>query len=109
MATITLEERLSFVEAELAEIKRRLDMNAVHPPLVSLEQNSKTWSDLSADLTEQHDHYIADATLSTGKIDGALDAALEVIWRDTPDAVWEQLPEDLCENLDYYLYGTPKR
>lgn len=132
MATTTLEKRLSIVEAELAKIKRRLDDNAVLPLSANLEKsdnddvpqkqqsigekfaairakNPEAWNDLPADLAEQHDHYIAEAALSTSKIEGALDAALEAILRDTPDSAWEKLPADLCNNLDHYLYGTPKR
>ena len=40
MATITLEKRLSIVEAELAEIKRRLDENSVLPLPADLEKNA---------------------------------------------------------------------
>jgi hypothetical protein len=26
-----------------------------------------------------------------------------------PQAEWDRLPDDLTDNLDHYLYGTPKR
>jgi hypothetical protein len=26
-----------------------------------------------------------------------------------PEAEWEKLPSDLGDNLDHYIYGTPKR
>lgn len=34
-------------------------------------------------------------------------------WVDTltsqiPDSDWQQLPNDLAQNLDHYLYGSPK-
>jgi len=29
--------------------------------------------------------------------------------REVPDEEWKKLPADLIENLDHYLYGTPKR
>ncbi len=31
------------------------------------------------------------------------------IVKDVPDEVWAQLPEDGSENLDHYLYGSPKK
>ena len=31
------------------------------------------------------------------------------IFKDTPDEEWAKLPKDLIENLDHYLYGTPKK
>jgi hypothetical protein len=29
--------------------------------------------------------------------------------REVPQAEWDKLPADLTDNLDHYLYGTPKR
>jgi putative addiction module CopG family antidote len=29
--------------------------------------------------------------------------------KDVPDAVFDQIPADSSEQLDHYLYGTPKR
>lgn len=31
------------------------------------------------------------------------------IFKDTPAEEWAKLPKDLIENLDHYLYGTPKK
>lgn len=31
------------------------------------------------------------------------------IFKDTPEEEWAKLPPDLIENLDHYLYGTPKK
>jgi hypothetical protein len=28
---------------------------------------------------------------------------------EVPQAEWDRLPKDLTDNLDHYLYGTPKR
>jgi hypothetical protein len=28
---------------------------------------------------------------------------------EVPQAEWDRLPRDLTDNLDHYLYGTPKR
>jgi hypothetical protein len=38
-----------------------------------------------------------------------LDAALSEIWNSVPDTSWQQFPPDFGDNLDHYLYGTPKR
>jgi hypothetical protein len=29
--------------------------------------------------------------------------------RQVPPEAWDSLPEDLSDNLDHYIYGTPKR
>lgn len=31
------------------------------------------------------------------------------IWNDIPEEDFEQLPNDLIDNLDHYLYGHPKK
>ena len=33
---------------------------------------------------------------------------LRAIWADVPAAEWDRLPPDLTDNLDHYIYGTPK-
>ena len=33
---------------------------------------------------------------------------LRAIWADVPKEEWDRLPADLSENLDHYIYGTPK-
>ncbi|HET6383709.1 MAG TPA: hypothetical protein VFJ58_09980 [Armatimonadota bacterium] len=38
-----------------------------------------------------------------------LDAALVDIWSNVPDESWDQFPADFGDNLDHYLYGTPRR
>jgi hypothetical protein len=34
---------------------------------------------------------------------------LEELASEVPQAEWDRLPADLTDNLDHYLYGTPKR
>jgi hypothetical protein len=34
---------------------------------------------------------------------------LVVISSRVPDEVWEKVPADGVENIDHYLYGSPKR
>ena len=40
---------------------------------------------------------------------GSLEEALEEIRKTVPDSAWETLPPDFSDNLDHYIYGTPKR
>ncbi|HEV2424753.1 MAG TPA: hypothetical protein VGZ29_07995 [Terriglobia bacterium] len=37
-----------------------------------------------------------------------LDEVFGEIAARVPDAEWERVPSDLAENLDHYLYGSPK-
>jgi hypothetical protein len=39
----------------------------------------------------------------------SIEQEMEAIWKDVPAIEWEKLPADLSDNLDHYLYGTPKR
>jgi hypothetical protein len=34
---------------------------------------------------------------------------MEELASEVPQADWDRLPADLTDNLDHYLYGTPKR
>lgn len=38
-----------------------------------------------------------------------LEEKLSEIAAEIPPSEWDKLPKDLSENLDHYLYGTPKR
>ena len=38
-----------------------------------------------------------------------LDEVLEEIWRTVPESSWETFPPDFGENMDHYLYRTPKK
>jgi hypothetical protein len=91
MELLTIEERLIAVENEVVEIKRQLGENGVPT------NGNGTHAPLSPEA------------FPAQKVGGALDAALLKIWRDTPDAAWDKLPADFAENLDHYLYGTPKQ
>lgn len=39
---------------------------------------------------------------------GELVKLVEGITAKVPDSVWENVPTDLSQNIDYYLYGTKK-
>ncbi len=38
-----------------------------------------------------------------------IEEVLADLARGVPEAEWDKLPSDLTDNLDHYLYGTPKR
>ena len=38
-----------------------------------------------------------------------IEDVLAELAREVPEEEWEKLPDDLTDNLDHYLYGTPKR
>ena len=38
----------------------------------------------------------------------AIEDELRAIWADVPEGEWNRLPPDLTDNLDHYVYGTPK-
>jgi len=39
---------------------------------------------------------------------GELVKLVESITAEIPDSVWENVPTDLSQNIDHYLYGTKK-
>ena len=38
-----------------------------------------------------------------------IEDVLEELAREIPREEWDKLPNDLCDNLDYYLYGVSKQ
>ena len=38
----------------------------------------------------------------------AIEEVLAAIMADVPRSEWARLPADLTDNLDHYIYGTPK-
>ncbi|MCH8164767.1 MAG: hypothetical protein IH889_04090, partial [Planctomycetes bacterium] len=39
----------------------------------------------------------------------AIEDVLTEIAAEVPDSEWAKLPEDLTDQLDHYLYGTPRQ
>jgi hypothetical protein len=39
----------------------------------------------------------------------SLEQQIAAIWSDMPSTEWAKLPHDLSDNLDHYLYSTPKK
>ena len=37
-----------------------------------------------------------------------IEDVLRAIVRDVPKEEWDRLPADLSDNLDHYIYGTPR-
>lgn len=82
-------------------------------PLIELHG---TWKEIEAqlpDFQEQRLHVIvfpeAGVSAEPAEARSPLDAALAEIWNTTPEESWEQMPADFGDNIDHYLYGTPKR
>lgn len=38
----------------------------------------------------------------------SIEDRLRAMVADVPQAEWDRLPADLSDNLDHYIYGTPK-
>ncbi|MGC1414281.1 MAG: hypothetical protein WA817_03310 [Candidatus Acidiferrum sp.] len=38
-----------------------------------------------------------------------IEAVLQSLAGDLPETEWQKLPADLTEDLDHYLYGTPRK
>lgn len=39
----------------------------------------------------------------------SVEERLSAIWADVPATEWAKLPDDLTDQLDHYIYGTPKQ
>jgi hypothetical protein len=39
----------------------------------------------------------------------SIEDEIDRIWADVPESEWDRLPPDLTDQLDHYIYGTPKR
>lgn len=38
-----------------------------------------------------------------------IEEVIQEIMADVPEEEWDRLPPDLSDNLDHYMYGTPKK
>ncbi len=39
----------------------------------------------------------------------SIEEKIAAIWADVPAEEWAKLPPDLSDQLDHYIYGTPKK
>lgn len=72
-----------------------------------------TWEEIKTQLPDFKDQRLHVTvrmldTLPAG-VERPVDTALKAIWNQVPDESWKQFPEDFGDNLDHYLYGTPKQ
>jgi cell division septation protein DedD len=54
----------------------------------------------------------AEAHLAVPTVDDAamtIEQKIQAIAAQIPDEEWKRLPPDMIEQLDHYIYGTPKR
>jgi hypothetical protein len=49
------------------------------------------------------------AKVATGRESERIEAILQSLAAGVPKQEWERLPSDLSDELDHYLYGTPKK
>jgi hypothetical protein len=85
MAAITLEKRLSAVEAELAEMKRLLGLNGKRLEIPTTDVNPDAPHRMT--ITEK----------------------LMAMADEMPEAERARMPADLAEQHDHYIYGWPKK
>ncbi len=50
-----------------------------------------------------------EAAAGTGSKPRRIEEVLAELASEVPQQEWDSLPSDLTDNLDHYLYGTPKR
>ncbi len=39
----------------------------------------------------------------------SIEEEIDRIWADVPESEWAKLPADLSDQIDHYVYGTPKK
>jgi hypothetical protein len=61
---------------------------------------SGKWKEVVRPLTSE-DHYDRSAH--------PIEDWLRELAKEIPQEEWDKLPDDLNDNLDHYLYGTPKQ
>jgi len=49
-----------------------------------------------------------DDRVRAARSDASLEDQLAAIWRDVPPEEWTQVPADLTDHLDHYIYGSPR-
>ena len=74
-----------------------------------------TWEQISAQAQQFVKHkmrltILPDVSVESDPADSrSLDEKIAEIIAGVPVQEWEKLPADMGDNLDHYLYGTPKR
>ena len=72
-----------------------------------------TWEEVAANAAQFAGRRVRLIVLEEGKPSAyqspSVEEVLADIWADVSKDEWAKLPSDLSANLDYYLYGTPKR
>ena len=52
---------------------------------------------------------IAPENGETAENGSTIEDELKSLWADVPESEWARLPHDLTDQLDHYVYGTPKK
>ena len=53
--------------------------------------------------------YVTSSEIHYDKSARPIEDLLEELAGEIPQEEWDKLPDDLNDNLDHYLYGTPKQ
>ena len=75
-----------------------------------------TWEEVSARASELAGRRVRVTTLPDRKKGSrsngshlTIEEKIQQIAADIPEDEWEKLPPDLTDNLDHYVYGTPRK
>lgn len=78
----------------------------VTPPL----EIEGTWEEIVARAAELKGRRLKVTVLPAEENEaGTIEEAIAALAAQVPPEAWENLPEDLLDNLDHYVYGTPRR
>jgi hypothetical protein len=82
----------------------------------ALREIEGTWEEIAARAAELKGHRLKVIVLPPEpEVDvdrpppGSIEAIVESLGAQVPDEEWDELPADLSQELDHYIYGTPKR
>jgi hypothetical protein len=69
-----------------------------------------TWEEILARASELKGRRLKVTVLPAENEAGKpIEEVIEALAAQVPPEAWENLPEDLSDDLDHYIYGTPRR
>ncbi|HEY3411452.1 MAG TPA: hypothetical protein VGM51_00195 [Armatimonadota bacterium] len=79
----------------------------------ALQEFEGTWEELAEHAEEFNGRRLRVVVLPepepAGEGDGlTIEEKIAALFADVPESEWAKLPPDLTDNLDHYIYGTPK-
>ena len=76
---------------------------------MSADASDFTESSIPDESVVNGDELLAEAADRYDATARPIEEVLAEIAATVPDEEWDRLPPDLTDNLDHYIYGTPKR